>query len=154
MFNEIRRKDRQITNEEIEVILINGEYGFISTISGNGYPYVVPISYVYYDNHIYFHCATEGEKLNNIRQNNKVSFCVVTDTQVLPEKFSTNYKSVVAFGEASEVEDDLKGDILFEILNKYSPQFLVEGKKYIEGFKNKTKVIKIDIQHVAGKGRK
>jgi len=154
MFNEIRRKDRQITNEEIEVILINGEYGFLSTISGNGYPYVVPISYVYYDNSIYFHCATEGEKLNNIRQNNKVSFCVVTDTQVLPEKFSTNYKSVVAFGEASEVENDLKGDILFEILNKYSPQFLVEGKKYIEGFKNKTKVIKIDIQHVAGKGRK
>jgi len=154
MFKEIRRKDRQITNEEIEVILINGEYGFLSTISGNGYPYVVPISYVYCDNSIYFHCATEGEKLNNIRQNNKVSFCVVTDTQVLPEKFSTNYKSVVAFGEASEVEDDLKGDILLEILNKYSPQFLVEGKKYIEGFKNKTRVIKIDIQHVAGKGRK
>jgi len=153
MFKEIRRKDREITKEEIKEILATGEYGFLSTISDNGYPYVVPLSFVYYDNSIYFHCATEGQKLDNINQNDKVSFCVVTDTELLPEKFSTKYKSVVVFGLASEVEDDLKEDVLFKLIDKYSSQFLVEGNKYIKGAKDKTKVVKIDIQHITGKGR-
>lgn len=154
MFKEMRRKDKEITKGEIEEILTKGEYGVLSTIDDNGYPYTVPLSFVYYNNNIYFHCATEGQKLDNIRQNDKVSFCVVTDTEVLAKKFTTKYKSVVVFGAASEVLDCVKEDILFELANKYSPQFLVEGKKYIQNAKDKTKVIKIDIQHITGKAGK
>ncbi len=108
MFKKMRRSDRALAEVEINEVLEKGEYGFLSTISDHGYPYVVPLSYVYDNNSIYFHCATEGEKLDNIKQNNKVSFCVVTDTEVLPDKFSTKYKSVIAFGKASELEDHLK----------------------------------------------
>jgi len=151
IFKEMRRKDREITKEEIEQILSSGEYGILSTISDNGYPYVVPLSFVYYDNRIYFHCALEGQKLDNIKQNSKVSFCVITDTEVLPKKFSHRYKSVIIFGEASEVEGDLKESILFELINKYSSEFLEAGKKYIQNDKDKTKVVKIDIHHVTGK---
>lgn len=154
MFKEMRRSDREIVKEEIDEILNNGEYGFLSTISDSGYPYIVPLSFVFDDNFIYFHCAVEGQKLDNIENNDKVSFCVVTDTEVLSEKFSTKYKSVVVFGVASEVIGDLKEAILFKLINKYSQQFLVEGKKYIENAKDKTRVIKINIQHVTGKARK
>lgn len=154
MFKEMRRKDRVIDQLEIKEVLEKGKYGFLSTIGDNGYPYVVPLSYIYYNNHIYFHCATEGQKLDHIRQNNKVSFCVVTDTEVLPDKFTTKYKSVIVFGEASEVEENSKEEILFKIIEKYSPAFLIEGKTYIENAKDKTKIIKIEIQNVTGKGRK
>lgn len=154
MFKEMRRKDREIFDEEIDEILSNGEFGTLSTISENGYPYTVPLSYVYYKNAIYFHCASEGHKLENIKKNSKVSFCVVTGTEVLPDKFSTKYKSVVAFGEASEVEDGFKETILIQIINKYSKGFLDKGKKYIEKGKNNTKIIRIDINYITGKARK
>lgn len=154
MFKEMRRKDREIFNEEIDEILVNGEYGILSTINENGYPYTVPLSYVYYDKCIYFHCAREGQKLENINKNPKVSFCVVVNTEVLPDKFSTKYKSVIAFGEASEVSDEIKETVLFETIKKYSKGFLEEGKKYIEKGKAHTKIIKIDIQHITGKARK
>lgn len=154
MFKEMRRKEKGISKEEIEKILTKGEYGILSTINDNGYPYTVPLNFVYYNNSIYFHCATEGKKLDNIRDNDRVSFCVVTDTEVLAEKFNTKYKSVVVFGAASEVVDNLKEVILFELIDKYSPQFLVEGKKYIQAAKDKTKVIKIDIHHITGKAGK
>ena len=107
----------------------------------------------YYDNCIYFHGAKEGNKLKNIAQNNKVSFCVVTDTEVLPSEFSTKYKSVIVFGTASEAADDLKEPVLFELIKKYSPEFLEEGKKYIQKAKDHTKIIKIDIHHMTGKAR-
>lgn len=154
MFKEMRRKDREIFSEGIEEILIHGEYGTLSTISDDGYPYIVPLNYIYYNKCIYFHCAKEGYKLQNIEKNNKVSFCVVTGTEVLPSKFSTKYKSVIAFGTASEVTDDLKETILIQLIDKYSHNFLDEGKKYIEKAKDNTKVMKIEIQHITGKARK
>ncbi|ABR48427.1 pyridoxamine 5'-phosphate oxidase-related, FMN-binding [Alkaliphilus metalliredigens QYMF] len=84
MFRELRRKDREIKNNEVIQIIENSDYGILSTVSQNGYPYGVPVSFVFINNSIYFHCATEGHKLDNILNNNKVSFCVVGETCILP----------------------------------------------------------------------
>lgn len=154
MFKEIRRKNQQITKEEIDDILTKAEYGFFSTISANGYPYTIPVSFVYSDNCIYFHCAPEGHKLENIKKNSKVSFCVVVDTELLPERFDTKYKSVVVFGEACEITGDLKESVLLKLVNKYSLDFLEEGKEYINNAKERTAVIRIKINHMTGKARK
>ena len=154
MFKEMRRKDREIEETEIKEILDKGEFGVLSTIGEHGYPSIVPLSYVYIDNKIYFHSATEGEKLNNISQNNKVSFCVVSDTEVLPDKFSTRFRSVVIYGVASEVSGEVKDKVLYKIIEKYSKAFLEEGKLYIEKAKHRTKVIEIDIDKVTGKARR
>jgi len=153
IFKEMRRKDREIFNEDIEHILVNGEYGTLSTIGDNGYPYTVPLSYVYCNKSIYFHCAEDGYKLQNIQQNDKVSFCVVTDTEVLPSKFSTKYRSVIVFGTASIVTGDLKETILIHLIDKYSHDFLEEGKKYVEKAKDNTKIMEIHIKHMTGKSR-
>lgn len=151
MFKDMRRKDKEVFDEEITEILTNGEYGVFSSINENGYPYGVPVNYVYHDNCIYFHCANDGHKLHNIKTNNNVSFCVVSDTKIIPEKFSTKYKSVIAFGKASEVIDESKGLVLLKIIEKYSNDYIESGKKYIEKSKDNTKIIKIDIDHMSGK---
>ncbi len=153
MFKEMRKKDREVFGEDIEKILTNGEYGVLATVGENGYPYTVPLSYVYQDNSIYFHCAKEGHKLDNIEKNLKVSFCVVTDTEVLPGKFSTNYKSIIAFGEAKELTGALKRDILFKFIEKYSQSFIEEGKRYIERAQDSAKIVEIKIEHITGKSR-
>lgn len=154
MFQEMRRKDRELQNTEAIEILKKCNYGTLATVNKEGYPYGVPVSYVYFNDAIYFHCAVEGSKLNNIADNNKVSFSVVGDTCVLPNEFSTKYESVIIFGKATEVFDSEKNDAFMEILDKYSPGFMVEGKKYVENAGGKTKVIKISIEYISGKARR
>ncbi|MGF7060310.1 pyridoxamine 5'-phosphate oxidase family protein [Brassicibacter mesophilus] len=154
MFKEMRKAERKITDLESYEILENGEYGVLSTIGTNGYAYGVPVSYVLLNNCIYFHCATEGSKLENISTNNKVSFCVIGKTEILPEKFSTKYESVIIFGKAVEVYNEEKEDALEAIINKYSRDYLEVGKTYINTSKNKTKVIKIIVEHITGKARR
>lgn len=154
MFKEMRRKDRELKNDEIIEILKNNTYGILSTISENGYPYGVPISYIFFNNSIYFHSATKGHKIDNILNNSKVSFCIVGETCTLPDKFTTNYESVIVFGKAIEVLDDEKNSALLEIVKKYSPDYIEEGKEYIEKAGKATKVLKISIEHISGKARK
>ncbi len=74
---KIRRKDRKISTDEAIDLLKKCEYGVLSTVDSDGQPYGIPLSYVYKDDCIYFHCARVGYKLENIKDNPRVSFCVV-----------------------------------------------------------------------------
>ncbi|MBS5883884.1 pyridoxamine 5'-phosphate oxidase family protein [Clostridium sp.] len=154
MFKEIRRKDRKIEISEAIDILEICEYGVLSTVNENGYPYGVPLSYVYANDSIYFHSAVEGHKLENIKDNDKVSFCVVGKTDVLSDKFSTKYESVIIFGRAKEVFEDEKKEALLELIKKYSVDYMEKGKAYIENASLRTKVIKVSIDHISGKARR
>ncbi|MBU3154964.1 pyridoxamine 5'-phosphate oxidase family protein [Clostridium estertheticum] len=154
MFREMRRKDRELKNDEVIEILKNNSCGILSTISENGYPYGVPISYIFSNDSIYFHGAIKGHKLDNILNNDKVSFCVVGKTCVLPDEFSTKYESIIVFGRASEVFDDEKNMALLETLSKYSPDFIEQGKEYIKRASKATRVIKICIEHSSGKAKR
>lgn len=153
-FQEMRRKDRQLESEEVTQLLERAEYGVLSTMGQNEYPYGIPVSYIYADDAIYFHCAVAGSKLDNIEKNNKVSFCVVGNTCVLSEKFTTNYESAVVFGKAQEVLGEEKQQALERILQKYSPDYLESGRRYIESAATRVKVMKIAVEHLSGKARK
>lgn len=154
MFKSMRKSAREIFDADIIDILNKGEYGVLATTGENGYAYAVPLSYVYFNKHIYFHCAVEGNKLDNINYNDKVSFCVVGKTKVLPGEFSTEYESIIAFGTASFIYGDEKKEALLAIANKYSPDFKEEGIQYIDRAISKTCVVKIGIDKVTGKARK
>lgn len=154
MIREMRRKDRKLKNDEAIEILKNNTYGVLSTVSENGYPYGVPINYIFFNNSIYFHGASTGHKLDNISNNNRISFCVVGHTEILPAEFSAKYESVIVFGRAIEVSNDEKNVILLEILNKYSADYIEKGKEYIEKGSKATKVIKISIEHISGKAKR
>ncbi len=151
---EMRRKDREITKSEARSLLIKAEYGVLSTVSPDGNPYGVPLSFCVIEDCIYFHCAVEGQKLDNILYNKFVSFCVVGHTEILPDKFSTKYESVIIFGEIEEVFDSEKQIALEGLLRKYSSEYFDRGIKYIESSKNKTRVFKIFINQLTGKARR
>lgn len=154
MFRKMRRQEKEINNTEIIRVLESGLYGVLSTVGEDEYAYGVPVSYVFCDDCIYFHCAVEGAKLYNIQYNNKVSFCVVEEAETIPEDFSMKFESVILFGKASEAYYDEKQKALLAILNKYSPQFMDKGRKYIENASSRTKVIKIEIEHMTGKAKR
>ncbi len=151
---ELRRKDRAIPQEEAIAILKKAEYGVLSTISENGKPYGVPLNFCIIDHCIYFHCAVEGQKINNIKQNKSVSFCAIGNTEILPDRFGTKYESVIVSGEVEEVFDMNKQIALEGLLHKYSPEFFDKGIKYIESLREKTRVFKIAINKLTGKARK
>ena len=154
MNREMRRKDRKIKDDDIIEILKNNSYGILSTVSEDGYPYGVPVSYAYFNNSIYFHGAVSGHKYDNISNNDKVSFCVVGKTQILPSEFSTKYESVIIFGRALEIFNDEKNLALLEILKKYSSDYIEQGKEYIIKAGKATRVIKISIEQASGKAKR
>lgn len=154
MFREMRKKEREINLEEAQRILKENNYGVLSTINAdNGYPYGVPISYSYMNNEIYFHCAKEGLKIESFSKNNKVCFTVIGRTEILPEKFSTKYESTIVYGQLIELTEEKKEKALFELIKKYSADFLEEGRAYIERAGARTRVYKIKIEHISGKAR-
>lgn len=155
MFREMRKKEREINLEEAQRILKENNYGVLSIINvDNGYPYGVPISYSYMNNEIYFHCAREGLKIEAFSKDNRVCFTVIGKTEILPEKFSTKYESTIIYGRLVELTEEEKKIALFELIKKYSSDFLEEGRAYIERSGDRTKVYKIKIEHISGKARK
>jgi len=152
MFREMRRKEKHMNEQEAVKVLEEGLYGNLATMGEEGYPYTIPLNYAYVDNTVYFHTAMEGQKLDNIKHNGRVCFSVVDTFKIMPEKFSTNYESVVVFGKASEVTDEEeKKKALLLLVEKYSKDYMEEGKKYIEKSLDRVSVVKIDIEHLTGK---
>jgi hypothetical protein len=154
MVRELRRKDRGMTGSEARDLLERGEYGVLSTRGPDGAPYGVPLNYCVIDGAVYFHCAVEGRKLENIAADGRVSFCVVGTTEVLPERFSTRYENVIIEGIATEAHAGEKQRALEGLLAKYSADHRLEGLKYIAAQGGRTRVFRIDIGSVCGKVRR
>ena len=149
----MRRIDRQMSEAEAKELLGRGEYGVLALIDEEGRPYGVPLNYVYANDAVYVHCALQGKKLSVIAANPQACFTVVGNTQVLPDKFATNYESVMVFGPAAIVDAAEKELALEAIIQRYSADFLEAGHAYIEKFRAATQVVKIGIEHVSGKRR-
>lgn len=152
MFREMRRKKQALPIEECSGVLRRGSSGVLAVLGDGGYPYAVPLSYVYDGKKIYFHCAKTGHKLDAIRRESKVSFCVIDLDQVLPEKYTTCYRSVIAFGRARILEDEAEKRLALERLAaKYSPE-QTEGRRLeIEKELDAVCMAEIQIEHLTGK---
>jgi len=111
MFRKMRRIAQQISTEECQQILTRASTGVLGVIGDDGYPYTVPLNFVYEAREgglgtIGFHCAKVGHKIDAIRRNGKVSFTVVDRDEVLPRERTTKYCSVIAFGTARILEEE------------------------------------------------
>ena len=154
MYHQMRKSERELSKEEAMEILLQGEYGILSTTGENGIPYGVPVSYAVKGKKIYFHCAKGvGHKVENMYYQEQVCFTVVGKTKILPEKFSTCYESVIVFGRAREIFLG-KEIALMALIEKYSPDYLEKGKRYIEKDAGKTGVYEITIEKISGKARR
>ena len=99
MFQTMRRKRQELSREDTAAILERRASGVLALAEEGGFPYAVPLSYVYTGDKLYFHCAKSGHKLGLIRQNPKASFCVVDQDQIVPEEYTTYFRSAIVFGE-------------------------------------------------------
>ena len=154
MAREMRRHERVLDESRTLELLQNGEYGVLSTSSVDGGAYGIPMSYVATDGFIYFHCAMVGHKIENITANPLVSFCVVGNTEVSPSAFTTAYESLIVSGLIETVEtEEEKKEALRLLVKKYSQGFETEGDVYIDKAIHKTKILKLTIDRISGKGR-
>ena len=152
MFREMRRNKQQLSDEEVEAILREGKTGTLAVNGEGGYPYAVPMNYVYADGRIYLHSAQSGHKVDAMRADDRVSFCVVGADDVVPEKYATNYKSVIAFGRARFVEDEVeKMASLRRLGDKYNPGEDESLDKEVASGYSRVRMIAIDIEHMTGK---
>lgn len=153
MFREMRRKKQQLSQKEIQDILDRGTCGVLAAAGDEGYPYAVPLSYVYDGNHIYFHGARSGHKVDAIRRSDKVSFCVIDQDMVVPEEFTTYFRSVIAFGRIRIVEDaDQKRRAAEKLAEKYSPRESWDRiEQEISGQWKALCVMEMKIEHISGK---
>ena len=153
---QVRRKDRTLSEEESLVILKGCEYGFMATVSEDGSPYVIPLSYVFTDGAIYFHCAINGHKLNNLRHSPKVCFSVAESTMpVYDGGFSTYYRSAVVFGTALKVTDQKeRHKALADLCEKYLPDYMNKVEENITKSDKITLVYKITPERISGKSKK
>lgn len=152
MFRPMRRFRQQLSEEECLHILNSGKDGVLAVHGDDGYPYTVPLNYIYLNGAVYIHCAKSGHKLDAIKRNCKVSFCVVSENEILQPKYTTLYKSVIVFGKAEIIEDkDEMYSAVKAIAEKYCPDFK-------DGIENEIKrewdllcMVKINPDHISGK---
>jgi len=151
-FREMRRKRQQLSEEESIGILQKATAGTLALLGDNGYPYAVPISYVYADGKLYFHSALSGHKVDAIRNCDKASFCVIDKDDVQPEKYTTYFRSVIAFGRIHIIEDDLEKLETARLLgDRYNPNQEEALQKELEKGLSRMVMIRFDIEYLTGK---
>ena len=151
-FREMRRKRQQLSDAESIDILKKATSGTLALLGDGGYPYAVPISYVYADGKLYFHSALSGHKVDAIKGCDKASFCVIDKDDVQPEKYTTFFRSVLVFGKVHIVEDDDEKLHIARMLgNRYNPNQDEALQKEIESGLSRMLVIRFDIEHLTGK---
>lgn len=154
-FRPMRRKRQELAQEESITILQKATSGTLALLGDNGYPYAVPISYVYHEGKLYFHSAVEGHKVDAIRQCDKATFCVIEQDEVHPEKYTTFFRSVIAFGKIHIIEDEAEKLQMARMLgNRYNPNQDEALQKELENGLARMLMIRFDIEHLTGKEAK
>lgn len=153
MFREMRRKKQMLSMEEADLVLTGSTSGVLALDGDDGYPYAVPLSYVYDGSKIWFHCAGSGHKLDAIRRNQKASFCVIGRDEVVPEKYTTRYQSVIVFGRIRIVEEDReKREAIEKLALRYAPDDTAAGRaRYIERAWEAFCILEMSIDLITGK---
>ena len=153
MFREMRRKQQALDAPECEAVLDRGATGVLAVLGDDGYPYAVPLNYVRVGGKLYFHCAKSGHKLDAIRREPKVSFCVIDCDEVVPAEYTTAYRSAIAFGRVRELEDgEYKRRAVEALARKYVPDDTPQQRAdAIEGSWNALCMLEMTIEHLTGK---
>ena len=153
MFHEMRRKKQLLSQKECEAILTEETSGVLALAGDEYYPYAVPISYVYDWEKIFFHSVKSGHKLDTISRNPKASSCVISQDLIVPEEYTTYFRSVIAFGRIRVLEEDSEKRYAVEKLAaKYSPGETAEDRtQAIEREWKPLCMLEMTIDHLTGK---
>ena len=153
MFREMRRRKQVLEEDEVIAILEKEKSGVLALLGDDDYPYAVPISYVYYDSKLYFHGGKNGHKIDAIKKYEKASFCVIAQDQIIPEEYTTYFRSVIAFGKIRIMQDETEmRKAIMALAAKYHPTDSPQGRE--DAINREWKplcVIEFEIDHMTGK---
>lgn len=154
MFRPMRRFKQMLPEEENIAVLERGQTGIMACLGDDGYPYTVPVNYVYVDGKIFFHCAKTGHKIDAITSCDKVSFCVIDRDDVDAVAQSTNFRSVIVFGRARIIADDAERRLRVKQFGmKYAASEEAVDAEIEREWKGLA-VVEITPEHMTGKERK
>ena len=148
----MRRKEKEIKNrDEIEQVIRSAQICRLAMACENQ-PYVVPLSFGYRDNTVYFHSASQGKKIDILRENPRVCLEFTIDTELVPAEKSCEwglrFKSAIGFGTARFLEDTgSKKKALDIIMDHYDGT----GGDYSEKMLKITTVIEVALAELTGK---
>ena len=153
MFREIRRKKQLLPEETVVEMLQRNTSGTLALLGDDDYPYAVPLSFIYLNGKLYFHSAKNGHKIDAVRNYEKASFCVIDRDQIVPEKFTTHYRSVIAFGKVRLIEEvEEMRSIATALAMKYSGDFAEQIPDEFKAYVNNLVIIEMTIEHMTAKG--
>jgi len=153
MFRELVRKGQQLTEDECINILKTEKRGVLSVNGDNDYPYGMPMNHYYNeeDGKIYFHCSKAGHRVDSLKKDGKVSFCVYDNGYRNEGEWALNIKSVIVFGKI-EIIDDLNK--IIDITEKLSYKFTDDSsyiKNEIRQYAQNTLLLALAPEHICGK---
>ena len=140
-----------LSTEDTRAVMGRCTNGFLACLGDEGYPYAVPLSYVYFNNRIYFHSAKTGHKIDAITRDPRVSFAVVDEDTIVSKEYTTYFRSVIAFGRARIAEGDERLEAFRALVEKYSGDQPEEARhREIAGCAQAI-IVAIDVEHITGK---
>ena len=155
MFRTMRRFKQQISEEECIRILQEEKRGILSMHGEDGYPYGIPMNHWYNPENgkLYFHCAKTGHKLDAIRKNDKVSYCVYDQGFLKDGDWALNIRSVVVFCRArivDDAEDDLRRRIAVGLCRKFTDDEAFLQKELVNAMP-RAAFLELTPDHMTGK---
>lgn len=155
MFRPMRRIKQELSEGEARGILERGTSGVLALTGDEGYPYAVPISYALDGGRLIFHSARAGHKIDAVKRCGKASFCVIDRDDVMPERFTTRYRSAIAFGQIRVLEGQDALEALDKLAARYYPQDDGSARaRTIAGSEGRVCVLEMEIEHLSGKQAK
>lgn len=151
-FKKMRRCERELSEDQAREILTRAEHGVLATVGLDGWPYAVPVNHVLLGGVLYIHCAQQGHKLENIAQEERVSYCAVASATVLPAELTTRYESAIVFGRAALVTDPIEKRRALEALAvRFCGELTPEAEKEIAVVGPRTAVLRIRPERISAK---
>ena len=150
-FRKMRRIKQQLSSDETIEIVKSAKTAILGVNGDDGYPYTVPVNYVYADGKIYFHGAKAGHKVDAIRRDHKVTLSIVDKEDIVKEKLTTYFRSVSVFGIARILDTDEEIFHAAEVFGlKYNEDKEAVDKE-IKREWNALCCVEISIEHMTGK---
>lgn len=153
MFRSVRKKSNEITLDTSKELLTTARRGVLSLNGDDGYPYAIPINYLYDEDEqkIFFHRAKAGYKIDALKKSDKVCFTVYGNESIKEESWAPYLQSAIIFGRCHLIEDTDRGmKVLKDFAMKYYPnEEMVDKQINISG--KATQIFEISIEFMSGK---
>ena len=151
MFRKMRKEKQLLSMEDTLSVMDRCTNGILACLGDEDYPYAVPLSYVYFNDKIYFHSAKAGHKIDAIINHPKVSFSVIDEDTIVSEEYTSYFRSVIAFGKAKIIDGDERMEAFEALVEKYSGDQPKEAKHKEITECTQAYIIAIDVEHITGK---